>query len=130
MGAAKDLDSAGRPDAWSISYGWPEEWQCGNHTNRPALQPAAKACASLGYDSAKYIGKAEMYLAMLAAGGVTVLAASGDSGSTGFASNNPTDTHRAIEGKPPSNEACTLWGGGGGAQCEDVFFAMEINTGG
>jgi hypothetical protein len=126
--ASKSLDAPGSPRAWSLSYGWPEDWQCGNHTNPPGQQVAQKSCAGLGYSSQKYIEKAEMYLSMLAAAGVTVLASSGDSGAPGFASNNPVDLSRSVPPMPPLAQRCSYWNAGSSGPCESVTFVLETQS--
>ena len=123
--AVHGLDAPGRPRAWSISYGWPEDWQCGNHTNPPGQQVAQKGCKSLGYSSQRYIAKAEVYLAMLAAAGVTVLVSSGDSGAPGFASNNPVDLDRPAGSTSRLSKRCTLWNGSEAQPCQPAMFVLE-----
>ena len=78
------------PDVWSISYGWPEAWQCGNHT-LGGRDNAHNNCHALGYDSEQYIARTNAYLAMLGAAGVSVVVSSGDTGAQGFAYNCPID---------------------------------------
>ena len=61
--AINNLDGidAPSPDVWSISYGWPEAWQCGNHT-LGGRDNAHSNCHALGYDSGQYIARTNAYL--------------------------------------------------------------------
>ncbi len=85
--AGRDAPS---PHAWSVSYGWPEVWQCGNHT-LGGRDNAHNNCKALGYDSTQYVARTNAYFAMLGAAGVSVLVSSGDTGAPGFAYNCPID---------------------------------------
>ena len=89
-GAGDGEDGAPSPHVWSVSYGWPEMWQCGNHT-LGGRDNAHNNCKALGYDSAQYVARTNAYFAMMGAAGVSVLVSSGDTGAAGFAYNCPID---------------------------------------
>jgi tripeptidyl-peptidase-1 len=63
------------PDAVSISWGWAEDAQC------PDTDPTA--CSTLGVDSAKYVARVNTEFQKIGLRGVSLLAASGDSGANG-----------------------------------------------
>jgi hypothetical protein len=116
------------PHAWSVSYGWPEVWQCGNHT-LGGRDNAHNNCKALGYDSAQYVARANAYFAMLGAAGVSVLVSSGDTGAPGFAYNCPVD----------GDDTHTPWGataglcrdmGAGGADCGCMGSGLRVSRGG
>eukprot|EP00904_Undaria_pinnatifida_P000763 jgi/Undpi1/10688/HiC_scaffold_29.g13136.m1 len=68
---------AGGPLVWSVSYGFPEEWQCyvDEHLCLGGVH---------GYNPSVYLHRANVELAKLAALGVSVLVASGDDGAGQF----------------------------------------------
>lgn len=74
----------GGPLVWSISYGFPEDWQC-------LLSDDICGPAGSVTDPSEYLMRTNTELARLAAMGVTVLVSSGDDGSSGFGATCPVD---------------------------------------
>jgi hypothetical protein len=78
-----DIDShAAPPWVVSLSYAWAERDSC-------TVGPGAAECSRLGYTSRDYVDRANAALAKIGARGVTVVAASGDSGASGGGGNCP-----------------------------------------
>jgi subtilase family serine protease len=70
-------NSVNGPWTWSLSYGWPEEWQCLD------IDGATVAQCPVGYDYKQYINATNVELQKLGTIGVTVLVSSGDDGTPG-----------------------------------------------
>ena len=70
---------------WSISYGWPEVFQC------TLVDNVTVANCPTGYDYAMYIKATDTELMKLGMRGISVAVSSGDSGTPGFARNCPID---------------------------------------
>ncbi|CAN0342989.1 unnamed protein product, partial [Ascophyllum nodosum] len=68
----------GGPLVWSISYGFPEEWQCYVSDRVCQDVDGIGIVAPRGYDPIVYMKRSNTELAKLAAMGVSVLVASGD----------------------------------------------------
>lgn len=64
------------PDAVSISWGWAEDAQCSPGTD-------STVCSTLGVDSAQYVARVNTEFQKIGLRGVSLLAASGDSGANG-----------------------------------------------
>eukprot|EP01114_Cavostelium_apophysatum_P001294 TRINITY_DN110_c0_g1_i1.p1 TRINITY_DN110_c0_g1~~TRINITY_DN110_c0_g1_i1.p1 ORF type:complete len:758 (-),score=190.40 TRINITY_DN110_c0_g1_i1:53-2326(-) len=89
--AQQTVQDDGRATVWSLSYGWPEIYQCtspeGNITECPT-----------GYNYQMYINATNQELMKLGSMGVSVMVSSGDDGTPGFASNCPLDPTYTIDG--------------------------------
>jgi hypothetical protein len=72
------------PYVWSISYGWPELWEC-------AAAPFNVTTCPTGYSSQDYVNATNTELSKFALLGVSVMVASGDDGAPGFSYNAPLD---------------------------------------
>jgi len=99
--AIATVQNPDRSYVWSISYGFPEIYQCMVSTN-----VSDPGCGT-GVSYADYIEATDTEIAKLGNLGVTVVVSSGDDGSTGFASNCPAN---------PNQPYASL-----GLNCSDVF---------
>ena len=116
------------PHVWSISYGWPEAWQCGNHT-LGGRDNAHNNCHALGYDSEQYIARTNAYLAMLGAAGVSVVVSSGDTGAQGFAYNCPIDMEDEHAPWGATAELCADMQQESGASCGCAGNGLRLRKG-
>lgn len=85
------------PYVWSVSYGWPEVWECADYPFNVTTCPT-------GYDSADYVERTNTELAKFALLGVSVLVASGDDGAVGFSQNCPLSPNTV---QPGTNYNCS-----------------------
>jgi len=86
--ATETVQNENRALVWSISYGFPEIYQCLVSAN------ASDPGCTTGTDYAAYMQATDTELAKLGVLGVTVVISSGDDGSTSFASNCPADPNQ------------------------------------
>jgi len=80
--------AAGGVYVWSISYGWPEIWQCQGIDNQTITN------CPVGYNYSDYIDLVNTEIIKLGTLGVTTFVSSGDDGTPGFAANCPIDPNQ------------------------------------
>jgi tripeptidyl-peptidase-1 len=73
------------PDSVSISWGWAEDGQCSSGID-------STVCSTLGVDSRAYVARVNTEFQKIGLRGVSLLAASGDSGANGRTDGECTDT--------------------------------------
>merc|ERR1711907_393239 len=84
------------PDSVSISWGWAEDGQCSSGID-------STVCSTLGIDSAQYVARVNTEFQKIGLLGVSLFAASGDSGANGRTDGECTGTvlHSSFPGSSP-----------------------------
>merc|ERR1711953_1357801 len=84
------------PDSVSISWGWAEDGQCQSGID-------STVCTTLGVDSAQYVARVNTEFQKIGLRGVSLMAASGDSGANGRTDGECTGTvlHSSFPGSSP-----------------------------
>jgi len=84
------------PDSVSISWGWAEDGQCTSGID-------SGVCTTLGIDASQYVARVNTEFMKIGARGVSLLAASGDSGANGRTDGECTGTelHASFPGSSP-----------------------------
>lgn len=84
------------PDSVSISWGWAEDGQCSSGIDQ-------SVCSTLGVDASHYVARVNTEFMKIGARGVSLLAASGDSGANGRTDGACTGTklHASFPGSSP-----------------------------
>jgi len=104
------------PDSVSISWGWAEDGQCSSGID-------SGVCSTLGIDSQQYVTRVNTEFQKIGLRGVSLLAASGDSGANGRTDGECTDTvlHSSFPGSSPYITAV------GATQLENPKYELATN---
>jgi len=81
--SSKFFSSAEVPDSVSISWGWAEDGQCSGGID-------GDVCSTVGIDSSQYVARVNTEFQKIGLRGVSLMAASGDSGANGRTDNQCT----------------------------------------
>jgi len=103
----------GVPDAVSISWGWAEDGQCSSSIDGPV-------CSTVGIDAPQYVARVNTEFQKIGLRGVSLMAASGDSGANGRTDGTCTGTvlHASFPGSSPYITAV------GATQLQDPVFDL------
>jgi len=122
--ATNSVQDANRPYVWSISYGWPEIWQCIVVDNLTTDCPT-------GYSYQKYINVTNEEIAALGSLGVSVMVSSGDAGTPGFSANCPFNPNVEIvdaEAGNVTSDCQILFGKGTNCGCGNALITFEFKN--
>merc|ERR1711957_1138450 len=103
------------PDSVSISWGWAESGQCSSGI-------ATSECSTLGVDAAGYVSRTNVEFQKIGLRGVSLFAASGDSGANGRTDGECTGTvlHASFPGSSPYITAV------GATQFSEPDYSLDI----
>merc|ERR1711933_171840 len=104
------------PDSVSISWGWAEDGQCSSGID-------STVCTTLGVSSEQYVARVNTEFQKIGLRGVSLLAASGDSGANGRTDGECTGTklHASFPGSSPYITAV------GATQFQSPEYKLDVN---